>query len=892
MGTHKRNISVILAPYLYLLFLYALCVNLKFSKMWAFGDLSAFPANINLTKNWTFYVWNEEGLGVLSAKPFNYYFTIILFSFLFGSFTAQKILFLSTLAISFLSFYFFLRKFKINPISSILAALLYAFNPITISDFIGGAMTLMVYAIFPLILFYIIKIIQNQKFNLKDVAILGVLSFFVFNVHTAFWYIIVIFPMLLICKPLLNINIKKIIRPIIPLIITTLILLPNLLGYAGLYGTATSKKVSFASSAAYCYKDSAFYNIVRLAGNTGSAQAKEFLNYNTLNSYTILGYALPLIAFSCLLTTNKHKNDKNRNFLKIFTAISFLASSGLILIIKALPSTVDLNLILATLRNPVKLMYPLSFSLCSTFALGTEQLLTKTNKKHKLNILVSIILVIIILYNYPALDGTLGLAKLRNENYYIEDKYYTIPKILTEIDKNYNDYRILFLPWEYPTLLKIRSEIPNYFGSGTAQEIKWLENAFEVAVAKNSSDRSYLLGLFGVRYVVIDKDFRSYYQGQKWYENLKKSKSLVIYKSHDSYWVTGEPNYFYQIFNSDPNFELVHEAPDFAIFKNKRVITKLYLRPSAVNFTLSYTPISENLLKNPSFQNDTEYWRIYPDSLINITDNFYGNKTVALYGQEKWWTICYQEVPVNENAIYNLKFSVKGYNITDMHAKILWYNITENLTEGNVFSVNYIRLYQMGLKNGEWYDIEETFSAPKTAIRGRIYFLANRLKNFTSTVMYVTNPSFQEVEPIIKNKDEIFSFIRNINYLKINPTKYIVEVNATNPFMLSFAEAYDPLWMAYVNGERIESIPLYSVINGFWINQTGQLEITIEYEPQKWFYYGSIISVTTLLACLTYLTYNWTKNKAIWKQTKRIIAHVRLILHLNRRKKSIQRIKV
>jgi len=151
--------------------------------------------------------------------------------------------------------------------------------------------------------------------------------------------------------------------------------------------------------------------------------------------------------------------------------------------------------------------------------------------------------------------------------------------------------------------------------------------------------------------------------------------------------------------------------------------------------------------------------------------------------------------------------------------------------------------------------------------------------------IYSTQKENETLEEIFTPKENP---VEIIGYQKIDPTKYIVEVNATKPFMLSFAEAHDPLWIAHVNGERIESIPLYSVINGFWINQTGQLEITIEYEPQKWFYYGSIISVTTFLACLTYITYNWTKNKAIWKRTKRTIARVRLILHLNRRKKKIQ----
>ena len=55
--------------------------------------------------------------------------------------------------------------------------------------------------------------------------------------------------------------------------------------------------------------------------------------------------------------------------------------------------------------------------------------------------------------------------------------------------------------------------------------------------------------------------------------------------------------------------------------------------------------------------------------------------------------------------------------------------------------------------------------------------------------------------------------------------------------MLSFAESYDPLWEAriYKNGKlvgKVRSIPVYSVINGFWINETGDLEIVIRYTPQ------------------------------------------------------------
>lgn len=107
------------------------------------------------------------------------------------------------------------------------------------------------------------------------------------------------------------------------------------------------------------------------------------------------------------------------------------------------------------------------------------------------------------------------------------------------------------------------------------------------------------------------------------------------------------------------------------------------------------------------------------------------------------------------------------------------------------------------------------------------------------------------------------------NYNKIDPTLYKMNVKATKPFMLAFAESYDPLWYARVdkiNGKSVKSemvrpVPLYSVINGFWINETGDLDITFEYEPQKWFYAGAAISLTTLLLCFIYLVYYCCRNR-------------------------------
>jgi len=69
--------------------------------------------------------------------------------------------------------------------------------------------------------------------------------------------------------------------------------------------------------------------------------------------------------------------------------------------------------------------------------------------------------------------------------------------------------------------------------------------------------------------------------------------------------------------------------------------------------------------------------------------------------------------------------------------------------------------------------------------------------------------------------------------------------------------------MAYKDGklvEKVRSIPIYSVINGFWINETGNLTIVIRYPPQDWFELGLKISALTFIG---YLFYDWRWKKEI-----------------------------
>lgn len=94
-----------------------------------------------------------------------------------------------------------------------------------------------------------------------------------------------------------------------------------------------------------------------------------------------------------------------------------------------------------------------------------------------------------------------------------------------------------------------------------------------------------------------------------------------------------------------------------------------------------------------------------------------------------------------------------------------------------------------------------------------------------------------------------------ILYEQIDPTRYRVRVQANRPFMLALAETYDPLWVASSSGEQINSIPLYGVINGFYIDQTGSFEVIIEYNAQQWARFGSIITVIVIIGIIPIYLY-------------------------------------
>jgi len=245
-----------------------------------------------------------------------------------------------------------------------------------------------------------------------------------------------------------------------------------------------------------------------------------------------------------------------------------------------------------------------------------------------------------------------------------------------------------------------------------------------------------------------------------------------------------------------------------------------------------------------------------------------------------WKTITSPLISITPDTKYTWSLQIAGENAHKAHIKIIEYNENKKpltgkqvvgIGDGN-FTWIPISFDYTPTQNATyialqiWHGHETTQPLPNRIWLDEVQVTGYKPSDLDVVWLYSVNKENETLEDIFKADEPPAELLE---YIKINPTKYTVKINSTKPFMLSFAESYDPLWVARVDGEKISAIPLYSVINGFWIEETGFIDVTIEYEPQRWFYMGSAISITTLIACAIYLTHDWTKNKVILKRLKK-----------------------
>jgi hypothetical protein len=244
------------------------------------------------------------------------------------------------------------------------------------------------------------------------------------------------------------------------------------------------------------------------------------------------------------------------------------------------------------------------------------------------------------------------------------------------------------------------------------------------------------------------------------------------------------------------------------------------------------------------------------------------------------------KIKVNPNSIYQLSFDYQSPNT----GKASYHLDFDNLEKEN-FTDN------LTIVGKDWNKYYKTIKTPKGVSEISLTLYAKSLDNKTNIINRYDNFSLVEIPDLsdsyylVSEPKEKLVKPKDITFELLNPTKKIVHIKgATTGFFLGMSESYHPQWQAQFNNNKIngfwnswipfvkpDKIPeeyhykLDDFLNAWHIdvdkycrennlcvkNMDGSydIEMVVEFFPQRWFYLGLLISGTTLFGCLLYLGY-------------------------------------
>ena len=318
-----------------------------------------------------------------------------------------------------------------------------------------------------------------------------------------------------------------------------------------------------------------------------------------------------------------------------------------------------------------------------------------------------------------------------------------------------------------------------------------------------------------------------------------------------------------------------------------------------LNTEYTRTPFdsSMNLIMNPSFevglwQNEVGDCYSYDTnpvlSMLRSKDSTNGKYSLELHATRHNACTSQQNISINAGKEYILSFEYKGV-FSKKASFSLRFNDSIKSVVSDTFSIN----------DENWHTYERRFSAPPSVTRVELIVYTHQGDLSTENIVRYDNFSLYELPSIEEQYKMVLDSIvyrrvsQSITFDLINPTKKLVHIQgATTPFFLAMSESYHDKWQLQFNNAQV-----HGWLNGWWPfakpNRVGDeyhykldgflnawyvdthelcevqhiagctknadgsydIEMVIEFWPQRWFYLGLLISGTTLAGCLTYLGY-------------------------------------
>lgn len=775
---------------------------------------------------------------------------------------SERLLFLwPSVLITTFGMYYLAKKVFESPLVGLFSSLIYSLNTYILIIYGAHLTVAMAYAMLPVIFFYFKT--GLEKYDLRYMIISGLLLAITWIYESRIGYIISITMIIYIVFSITKKDIKKrLALGIIPFMLTFMIhgywIIPS---FTIKYSDTQSL---FPQNPWISWMDITHAALLSHPFWTGDTPTIFVANQPYI--YMIF---LPLLAFGPILLLRKRFSNK-----KFIIFLLLVASIGIFLVKQENPPFGYIYTWLFhnfpgfnIFREASKFYILIAFSYSLLIGFSIKKISDIIIYRSKiLNVLFLFLVLFLILYTArPAFLGEMGSAYQTTD---IPDEY----KVLNRFIENQPEF---FRTYWYPTNQRFGYYSNNHpiishtslVAHGKINNIFHLE---DVAELPDKTLFNNFLDAISAKYVIIpydsENDIYKYYGVKKnFIKNLR-----------------------------DYSFREINTSGNIVIFENKNYQDRFYMIDSFFErieddwiLNNSFVPLVNMTLEEDenNFNGESDYITI-DSSSFNMTTGFtidvsvtpkYMNQSGDIIVLRNGYNVQYGIIYTSDER--GIKFGASLYNGNN---KYFFENdartFDRNYQVSVIYDGKYLKLCVDGNKikrikaTGKLIPLKGDLLVGKSTLGNKFFF--GKMK---SMMLYDVPTSCYELRHLqdpsfMFNKSELYNFDRikktNVDYTYVNPTLYKVRINASKPFMLTFAESYDPSWIAHVDktdniskSESVRSIPLYYIVNGFWINQTGNLDITIEYEPQKWFNIGIIVSIVTLISTVCYLIYDWRKKK-------------------------------
>jgi hypothetical protein len=357
-----------------------------------------------------------------------------------------------------------------------------------------------------------------------------------------------------------------------------------------------------------------------------------------------------------------------------------------------------------------------------------------------------------------------------------------------------------------------------------------------------------------------------------------------------------QPLYF-GVSDGKVNFTTENKSGLTQVSANK--LTSIPLK--AGNQVITYTDKTfdyKNLIKNPSFESGL--WQSKVDDCYNYDNNpdigmkqdeknaSDGSKSLQLRARQHIACTGPGSIEVKGGEHVLLSFD---YQSDD--GKYAGYYVSYDDPEK---TSDIVRMQEEGKG---WRSFSQELEVPKgaTHINIKLYAYPHTYGEVNSIVHYdnvslMKTPAMQDRFYAVAEPRENITPPESLTYEVTSPTKKIVHIKGTKgPFYVADIDSYNALWHAEIAGKKSVSpfadrptlaaanhIKLNNTMNAWYVDPASacgmigascqkqsdgsyDMDIVIEFMPQRWFYLGAIVSGITFIACVVYFVRSGQREK-------------------------------